>query len=145
MPDLDVSAPIRAALLAEVTITSLLPVFEGSKAIFTRRPVPDEAPLPLLIVSPDISISDADGINDFRPIVRRDVSVYGRNDTSAHYRTVELLAYAIRDLFHANREAIDLNDYGVMDIRATGPRPAPVDDEQMVGRVVSLTIRLARK
>jgi hypothetical protein len=36
-------------------------------------------------------------------------------------------------------------EYHLIDIRASGPRPAPTDDQQTVGRLVELTVRLSRK
>lgn len=142
---MNLAEPIRTALLGETIITTLLQTYQSSKPIFTRRPVPDTAPMPLIIVSPDVNIFDEDGVHDQRPVIRRDVSVYGKNDKAENYRTVEVIAYAVRDLFHRNREAIVVPDWDVIDVRAAGPRPAPVDEDQTVGRLVELTVRLARK
>lgn len=140
----DLSAPIRAALLADAAITALLPAYLGSRTVFTRRPAPPDAPYPMILVSPDISVSDADGVSDLRPVAERDISVYGENDTAAKYRDVETLARAVRALFHRQRRAISVNGWSVSQIVARGPRPAPVDDTQTVGRVVTLTISLAQ-
>lgn len=141
---MNLGEPLRAALIGETGITSLLQAYKGSFPVFTRRPVDDTAPYPLLIVSPDINITDEDGVNDERPVIRRDISIYGRNDKVA-YHVVENIAFVVRGLFHRNREAITVVNYNVIDIRAAGPRPAAVDDEQTVGRVVELVVRLARK
>lgn len=145
MPDLNLAEPLRSALVNDLTVIAMVSTFNNAPAVFTRRPVPDAATYPLMIVSPDINITDQDGVNDRQPIVRRDISVYGSNETAALYRAVETLAYRVREMFHSKRDAITVVDFGVIDIRASGPRPAPVDDDQTVGRVVSLTIRLARK
>ena len=40
---------------------------------------------------------------------------------------------------------LSTGDYNLLDIRASGPRPAPTDDQQTVGRLVELTVRLSRK
>lgn len=140
----DLAAPIRVALLADASITSLLPVYLGSRTVFTRRPAPTDAPYPMILVSPDISVSDADGINDLRPVAERDVSIYGENDTAAKYRDVETLARAVRTLFHRQRHALSVGGWSVSQIVVRGPRPAPVDDMQTVGRVVTLTISLSQ-
>lgn len=139
----DLSGPIRAALLASSSITARLPAYKGSLAIFTRRPVPADAPYPMIVVSPDITVTDEDGLSDMRPLIERDVAVYGRNDTAEKYRTVEELAYNVRTLFHRQRHVLTVSGWSTAQIIARGPRPAPVDDDQTVGRVVTLTIRLA--
>ena len=91
-----------------------------------------------------LRILEQDGIDDFRPIQTRDVTVYGQNDTAAHYRTVESLAYAIRNLFHSQRQSITVTGWGVIQINCQGPIPAPTDDDQMVARMVSLQIQLGK-
>ena len=97
---------------------------------------------PLIVVSPDVSVSDFDGLNNKRLQIVKDISVYGEQDKD--YRTVETLAYYLRTLFHRNREAITVSSHRVMDIMVAGPVAAPVDDEKHVGRVVSLTVLLSK-
>lgn len=139
---IDLAVSLRAALVADTTIAGLLPTYMGSKPVFTRRPAPSDAPFPIIMVSPDIALGDEDGVSDSRPLIVRDIAVYGRNSTPDAYRDVEAIAYRVRDLFHRNRFAIAPSGWRVTDIRATGPIPAPTDDEDLVGRVVALTIRL---
>ena len=141
----DLAAPLRSALVGAGAVTALLPVYSGTYPVFTRRPAPADAPFPMILVSPDISMIDRDGVNDQRPIVERDVAVYGENDTAQKYRNVEALAYAVRDLFHRQRAAITVAGWTVVQITARGPHPAPTDDNQAVGRLVVLTIELAKK
>ena len=141
----DLAAPLRAALVGAGSVIALLPTYAGSYPVFTRRPAPVDAPFPMILVSPDISLTDGDGIDDQRPVVERDIAVYGENDTAEKYRDVEALAYAVRDLFHRQRGAITVTGWGVVQIIARGPHPAPVDDNQTVGRLVALTIELAKK
>jgi hypothetical protein len=133
-------------LLNDIVIDAALPAYNSGKAIFTRRPVPSDAPYPMIVISPDVSVSEADGIRDDRPIVVRDIAVYGRNEPAAAYRQVEDIAYAVRHIFHRQRQSLFTNgEYDVIDVRASGPRPAPTDDQQTVGRLVELTVRLSRK
>lgn len=141
----DVSAPIRAALLAEATVIANLSAYAGSYPVFTRRPVPPDAPERVIMVSPDVSVDDADGIDDQRPRLVRDITIYGLNKNVTEYRVVETLARAVRDLFHRNRHAITVTDWAVVDIVTRGPMPAPVDDDSEVARLVTLTIQLAKK
>lgn len=142
---LDLAQPIRDSLLATDDVVNSLPAYVGGYPIFTRRPVPADAPYPMVVISSDVNIMDNDGVDDRRPIVIRDIITYGRNDSPEDYRTVEEIAYAVRTNFHGNRTSIDASpEYGVIDVIARGPRPAPTDDEQTVGRLVELTIRLAK-
>lgn len=148
----DLAAPIRAALVGETDITDLLPAYLGSYPVFTRRPVPDDAPYPMIVVSPDIGDtvtqqaggSSGDGVRDFRPALERDVVVYGKNEPAQNYRDVETIARAVRALFHRARTSISVSGWAVVQVTATAPRAAPTDDEQTVGRVVTLTVQLAR-
>lgn len=139
---LDLSEPLRTAIIGEIAITGSLAVFANAPAVFTRRPVPSEATFPMICVSPDIMISDADGLSSLRPVVTRDVTVYGQQDSA--YRLVEDVGYLLRELFHRRKQSISVVGYHVVDIVASGPRPAPVDDDKLVGRVVTLTVRLQK-
>jgi hypothetical protein len=141
----DLSEPIRTALIGATDITTNLPTYLGSYPVFTRRPAPEDADYPMIIVSPDIAKSDQDGLNDQRPIITRDVVAYGQNDTVAKYDVVELLGRAIHDLFHRRWNAITVSGWKVVQIIASGPIPAPVDDDQTVARLVSLRIELAKQ
>lgn len=139
----DLSAPIRTALLGSSDITDRLEAYAGSYPIFTRRPPPRDAPYPMIVVSPDVAVGDQDGLSDLRPVVERDVAVYGHNDSAENYRAVESIARAVRALFHRKWRALTVPDWKVVEIAARGPMPAPADDEQTVGRLVTLAISLA--
>lgn len=140
---MNLAAPIRNAIVANTTITALLQAFQGSFPVFTRVPTPSDSPYPLIVITPDVAISDEDGISDLRPVVVRDVAVYGLNDTAEQYRDVETIGYELRDMFHREK-ALTVPGYHVIDIRVTGPRVAPADTENEVGRMVELTIRLSK-
>lgn len=139
----DVSTALRTAIIGASAITTELDAYAGSFPVFTRRPVPDDAPGVVIIVSPDITQSDEDGLSDARPVIIRDISAYGPNDAPANYRKVERIGYALRALFHRLPASISVSGWGVARIEVQGPIPAPTDDEQTVGRMVTLAIRLA--
>lgn len=141
---MNLSAAIRTALVEDTGIAAALANYQGTKPVFTRRPAPDDAPFPIIMVSGDIAVDDADGVDDDRPIVTRDVGVYGQNEPADAYVAVEELGWAVRRLFHRRKNVITVDDWHVIDVVARGPRIAPTDDEKTVGRVVSLTVRLAR-
>lgn len=141
----DLASPLADALYTNTPLLALLPVYKSpKKTIFTRRPVPSDANYPMIVISPDISLTDADGISDFRPIQERDIVAYGLNDTSEKYRVIEQLGYMLRDQFHRQRDAITVSGWSVVGITARGPFPAPTDDDKTVARLVSLSIQLAR-
>jgi hypothetical protein len=140
----DVAEALRLALVNDPTVAGALTAYQGSLPIFTRRPAPTDAPYPMILVSPDVTHADEDGVSDKRPVITRDIAVYGQNDTAPHYRTVESLAYRVRDLFHRMRQSIAVSGWNVVSIMATGPIPAPSDDDRTIGRMVTLTIRLSQ-
>lgn len=143
---LDLSESIRAAVVAESAVTGELPAYKGSYPVFTRVPVPDDAPYPMIVVPDEAGAGDEDGIDFLAPVVVRDVVVYGRNDSVAHYLQAVALADAVWELFHRRRASIEAPaGWSVTDVRASRPRPAPDDGEQLVGRRVELTVRLSRQ
>lgn len=140
---LNLGAPIRTALLADAGITALLSTWQTAAAVFTRRPTPTAVVRPLIVVSEDISITDADALRSDRPIVIRDILIYG--DQPDHFRDIETLGYLVRDLFHRNKGSVISTTYDIIDIRASGPRAAPTSDAEVVGRMVSLTFIMRKK
>jgi len=148
---LDLSEPLRDAIVASTDIVIRLASYLDGYAVFTRRPVPSLAAYPMIVLSSDIAYGDEDGISDSRPIIVRDISIYGRNDTPAHYRVIDELGYLVRDLFHRQPTSITVPGWHVIQIIANGPSAAASghqsamasDEEQIVGRTVSLTISLS--
>ena len=144
----DLAAPIRTALIGASGVTDELSAYKGSFPVFTKIPVPDDAPVKIVLVSSGLTIGENDGLTDERPVVGRDVMFYGRRSTDPNqdeYRAVERMAFASHALFHRQRLSITVSGWSVVDITASGPAPAPVDDEQTVGRMISLTISLAKQ
>lgn len=137
---LDIAPAIRAALINESTISGLLTEWQNDPAIFTRRPVPEDAAPPYISISEDISITDEDYLNSKHPIVVRDIIAIGHDPDD--YRAVEQLGYSIRDLFHRQRFSITLDGFTVLDIRANGPRAVTPGDDEFVARLVSVTFLL---
>jgi hypothetical protein len=137
---------IRAALL-ESPVAAGLATYQGVPAVFTRRPVPEDAAYPLAIVGPEVSVTDQDLLNERVPVVVRDVVVYGQKGAPGEdqYRVVEELAWAVRELFHRQKRSLTVADHHVVDVVTAGPIAAPTEDENLVGRLVSLTVRLQRR
>jgi hypothetical protein len=139
---LNLAVPLRDALVASPDVQAICAAYKGEPAVFTRRPAPDDAPYPLVMVSPDISIGNADYLRTFMPVVTRDLAVYGQQPDQ--YREVETLAYAIREQFHQVKTAIIVPGYHVIDINCTGPIAGPADDPNIMGRIVTLSIQLQK-
>lgn len=146
--DLDLGPATRDALIGNVEVAPFLDLWANEPAAFTRRPVPASAGYPMIIVNTPAALGDEDGLISDRPVIQYDVAIYGRvgspGTADDHTRIVEELGFAVRRQFHRNRWALQVGGFHVIDVRASGPVPAPVDDDKEVGRVVSLTVRLRR-
>ena len=141
--DLDLGPHILDALTGADSIALELQEWNGVPSIHTKRPAPKDAKYPFIIINAEVAIGDADGLKSARPIVRADVTVYGRKPRD--HRTVQKLGFRIRELFHREKWAITPDGYDVIDIECQGPVPGPTDDDTTVARVVGLIIRLRRK
>lgn len=141
-PSPNLAIPLRTAIVSDAAITALLPAFLGSYPVFTRRPVPDTAPYPMIVVTEDIGVSDNDGVNDFRPSYTRAILVYSTNDTPENSRKATSIGLLVRDLFHRQKNAIVVTGWTVTQILATGPAPTFADDQNL-GVAVTLAIQLA--
>jgi hypothetical protein len=116
--------------------------------VFTRRPVPDEAEFPMIIVNDPAALSDEDGLTRtarsgwatwrFTAARPRRERRRTRRESSSRSRS------GCAALFHRQKWALQVGGFHVIDIRASGPVPAPVDDDKTIGRIVSLIVRLGR-
>lgn len=140
---MDIAPNIYAAVMGNSAITSLLSTWDGDPAVFTRRPLPGDATYPLVAISPDVAYTDQDFLASGLDVVIRDVFVFGHQPDD--FRDVEKAAHLIRKLFHRQNQALGSSDIHVVSVTASGPRIAPSDDAAIVGRVVTLTIRMQEK
>lgn len=137
----DVLPAVYAAITANSSITDLLGTLNTNTCVFTKRPVPENAAYPMIIVNPPFAITNPeDALVEKRPQISLDVAVYGEQER--HYRDVDTIAFLIRTQFHRVRTALSVSGYIVYEIVATGPIPAPADDEEHIGRAVTLNIKL---
>lgn len=140
---MNIHTPIREWLLTQGDICALLGEWEDVPAIHTRRPVPADTGTPFVIApSTNAAAGNMDGLTTDRPILIRDLVIYGVKD--ADYRAVDTAAEMIADRLHRNRFALAIEGWKVIDIEANRPIPAPADGNKDVGRLVSLRIRLQR-
>lgn len=143
----DLTLAVYNAIIGSAEITANLPAYLGSFPVFTRRPIPADnpPPFPLIIVSQNITLTEEDGIRDFRPIILRDVAVYHSNELPANYRLTDTIAQSVRRLFHRQRNSISPpTGWSVTDIQAEVPVAVELDQDQATARVVQLNIRVAR-
>lgn len=154
---LDMGPALRAAILDQqdpalqavaAAILADLGQYADAPAVFAYRPIPADSPSRVIVINEDAAISDEDGLTSDRPVIQRDVIAYGKRgtpgDASDDSPAIEAIGYRLRALFHRQKFAVRPEGYSVIEIVATGPVPAPVDDDGEVARMVNLTIRLRR-
>lgn len=143
---IDLSVSIRSFLLADAQLNALIPNYKNSKAIFTRRPLPDDATGLVVIISPLVSSGfDSDYLNRWQRMLTFDVSVYGPNDTPANYLKVQDAGFRIVNIMHRlNKQNFVMpQGWQLVNAKAYGPISAPVDDDKTVGRLVSINFLVA--
>lgn len=138
----DLSGPIYTAIKGNTGIATALSTYNGHPAVFTRRPIPGDSGFPLMISAGNVTHGDQDFIDAPLGVIVRDIAIYGKNPDD--YRTVEQIAFNVRDLFHRQRGSLIVSGWNVVDIRCAGPIVAQVDDDTTVGRIVILTVRLSQ-
>lgn len=141
---IDLQPAIRSVILNDLSISSLLPAYNGSKPIFTRRPTPTDAPYPLVLISDTVADSQQDYLACGHRVMTYDVAVYGYNDTPANYRLVQDIARRIANKFHRLKSYEITMPLGSSLIQSTtiGPLSGPVDDDNKIGRVVILNLEV---
>jgi hypothetical protein len=144
MASADLPAPLYAAIIGNGPIAAALATYQGAPAAFTRRPVPKDALYPMVITAGDVTRTDQDFINNPLPVIIRDISVFGQNDTAAHSRAVDAIALMVRDLFHRQRQSLSVPGWKVLDIVCRGPIVGPTDDDTTVHRLITMTVRLSQ-
>jgi hypothetical protein len=140
----DMSQSIRASLAADDFVNSNLPQYLTDITIFTRRPVPPDAPYPMIVVDPNKANVDIGGLNYNQLRILADIAVYGSNDSASNFRLVEQLAYEVFELFHRNRGSVQVPGWQTARVWCNGPIQIPSDDDMRVGRLISLTAELVR-
>jgi len=139
--NLDIKDAIRAAICADMGIVALLGQYEDGPSVHTKKPAPDGAEYPMIIITTPNTF-DQDMVNVRLPVVTPDIAVYGENPR--HCRVVEEIGYTLHELIHRNRWFLNLSAHGLrmFECTAPGPRLAPTEDETKVGRVLTPTMQL---
>lgn len=143
---LDLKPALRDAVMDISAVTALLAQWKGEPAVFTRRPVPDDAEYPCAVIGKPTMITDEDGLSSDRPVVTHQLAFYGNKGAPGsaedQTRDVEAMGFHARTHFHRQRFSVSPSGYDVIDIQARGPFEAPTDDENKVGSAIILQLRL---
>jgi len=141
---IDLQPAIRTHILNDVTISSLLSTYQNQKSVFTRRPTPQDATYPLVIVSPIVGENENDYIGcNGRRTLTYDIAVYSNNDEALNYRNVEKIAFRLTQIFHRmDRFALTPPSGSIVQVTASSPFPGPTDDFVKVARIVTLNIEI---
>lgn len=132
---------IRSFLLTDSTFSNYLTDYNGSKALFTRRPVPDDAEYPLAIISPAITYRESDFVSGQKHFyLTHDLLIFDTNDSSSNYRNVENAAFRARKILHRFDVTTFSHPtgYKVLLCLADYPISGATDDLIKVSRVVQL-------
>lgn len=143
-----------AALFARLaSISASLATWNGQPAIFNDRapdaflspmdangdPLPGPAK-PFLIIAAPSRDEASETLTETGRLIVQDVRGYQRDTGSS--TELDTLMRAVRDLFHNQPQALTVTG-GVCDIcRVTGPVQAPVSDEALNGRRVTIRLDL---
>lgn len=155
---LDLGGPLRASIIDQQhaplqaianEVLGLVEQWQGEPAVFAFWPLPADAPaLSIVIREEDAAVSDNDGLTSSRPVIERDVMVYGRRgspgEADDQSEAVTRIGYLLRDLWHRQKFSVQPEGYSVTQLIVRGPVPAPVDDDGTIGRMVNLTVQLRR-
>lgn len=140
----DLSEPIRDAIIGAPAIANLLAQWNGEPAVFTRRPVPPDAPYPMCAISPNVAATDADWIVTRKPLIQRDIIFYAEADPWGEGVALVMQAhYLARRLFHDNRFCISVPGFHLIETTVTAPINGPVDNPaEHVARGISVLFHL---
>lgn len=137
---IDLLPTLRSYVLSDAEFISKLADYQGSKAIFTRMPAPQDAPYPLCLISPIVGDIQRDFIScGDRRLLMHDFFVHSTNDSSASYRAVQAAAFRLATILHnASPFLFDMPAGSqLIEVTAISPLPAPTNDTIKVSFVVS--------
>jgi len=138
---IDLSLAIRSLILATPALATLIPSYQNSRQVFTRRPAPVDSAGIIVMVTPQVGGGvDSDYLRNWQREVTYDIACYGPNDTPANYRKVEQVSFALSNTFHRlDKRLFQMPDnWTLTRAKCFGPMPAPTDDQKIVGRMVTV-------
>lgn len=144
---IDLSLQIRSFIIATPSVASLIPSYQNSRQVFTRRPAPVDSKGLVVMVSPQIGGGvESDYLKNWQRELTYDLACYGPNDTATNYRKVEQVAFALANAFHRlnKRSFPAIDGWTLTRTKAFGPMPAPTDDQTITGRMVTIQFLLTQ-
>ena len=124
---------VHDRLAGNSQLAALLSSYNGSPAIFTAVPIPENAQLPWIVTEGVVSDEPWDTKTTTGREIVRDIRCYAIEDGSS--AAIELIAERVRELFHLYRFTI--TGYGCFDCRASGPLTAP-DEDGVIGLIITI-------
>lgn len=133
---MNVAAALHAVLTGDATLTALLAEYEGEPAVFTKDPVPKDAPWPFVVISGSETDDDAGAKNEGHRSIARRIRVYDDSDDGSVI-TIDAIGERIRALLH--RTPFTLTGGTVYMVDVQGPLDAPSGPDTL-GRALIVRI-----
>lgn len=133
---------LAAVIAGNGPIAAKLGQYLGNPSVHTRRPAPDGAEYPMVMISNSTGGGNEDTLRTFRPIRQHQVTVYGLK--AEQMRDVETLGEMIHDLLHRRPDLLTVDNHRVVEVVCDPPQYAPGDGDDVEGRVVQVTARMTR-
>ena len=135
-----ITAAVFTALKGDATLAGLLteyPASSGVAAVFTTRPIPEDAVLPFIVTAGNLIDQpfDTKGTTYGREI-QRDIGCYAVETGSAV--AIEAIAERVRTVLHKQALVIAGFTHVVSEILDM----IPVDEDDVVGRILTLRVLL---
>lgn len=126
------------------TISNTVADYDDSEAIFLKAPVPGDAPFPRIVS--EFNSGDnreawsGKGDESEARDITRNLRIYG--DVESRTGDIQDLAMAVSDRFHLNENEPSFDGYTTIRSTASGPTQAPTTDDEVTGRLVTITLTL---
>lgn len=141
---IDLSVMIRKYLLTIPEFTSIIADYQGDESIFNFRPVPEDAPYPMAIISSALGGADSDYVNCFKRDIPYHVTIYSKIESGNDYKKIENLANLVARSFHRIRPSLLEVPQGVniVSVTASNPFIAPTDDNSVIARAININFEV---
>lgn len=142
-PKSTITKKVYERLKDDSEIQDIVSSFNGEPSVFTKIPVPGDVDKPYLTI-PQTSTANTD--NEFSSKQDRAIqfsrSVRGYDEEVNSEQTAENLLWRCFELLHDNKIKLNLSDWEIKRMIATGPFNTPTEQEDLIGFGLSLTLFL---
>lgn len=125
---------IHGRINGDGTVTALLSMFKGQRAIFVGDLLPPGVVPPYISSPPSFADAPNDAKNAIGRAISRDIGCYTL--ATGNTTTVDAIAERVRELFH--RHPLVISGFATMIASASGPVVAPTD-KTLYGRIVTVS------